>query len=55
MLNLNMEQLRNFVVTAKTQNLTKSAEQLYISQPTLSRMIAKLEEDLGAQLFDRKG
>lgn len=55
MLNLNMEQLRNFVVTARTQNLTKSAEQLYISQPTLSRMIAKLEEDLGAQLFDRKG
>ncbi len=55
MLNLNLEQLRNFVVTAKTQNLTKSAEQLYISQPTLSRMIAKLEEDLGAELFDRKG
>lgn len=50
-----MEQLRNFVVTAQMQNLTKSAEQLYISQPTLSRMIAKLEEDLGAQLFDRKG
>ncbi len=55
MLNLNLEQLRNFVVTAKLQNLTKSAEQLYISQPTLSRMIAKLEEDLGAPLFDRKG
>jgi DNA-binding transcriptional LysR family regulator len=55
MLNLNLEQLRNFVVTAKTQNLTKSAEQLYISQPTLSRMIAKLEEDLGVPLFDRKG
>ena len=40
---------------AKEQSFTKAAEQLHITQPTLSRQIAALEEELGTVLFVRKG
>lgn len=39
----------------KTKSFTKAAENLYISQPSLSAAIKKLEENLGAQLFERLG
>ena len=39
----------------KTKSFTKAAENLYISQPSLSAAIKKLEESLGAQLFERLG
>lgn len=48
-------QLRYFQVVAKHQHLTKAAAELNITQPALSKMIAKLEDHLGCQLFDRKG
>ncbi|MEG0260860.1 MAG: LysR family transcriptional regulator [Lysinibacillus sp.] len=49
------QQLEYFVVVAKLQHMTKSADILSISQPALSRSIAKLEEELGVPLFDRQG
>mgnify|MGYP002590126404 CR=1 FL=1 len=36
--------LRYFLVTAREQNITKAAELLHITQPTLSRQLAALEE-----------
>ncbi|WP_026564311.1 LysR family transcriptional regulator [Bacillus sp. UNC41MFS5] len=49
------QQLEYFRVVAKTEHFRKSAEQLAISQPALSRSINKLEEELGVTLFDRTG
>ena len=45
--------LRYFIVTAREQNITKEAELLLITQPTLSRQLAALEEELGTSLFIR--
>ncbi|HWR07691.1 LysR substrate-binding domain-containing protein [Sporomusa sp.] len=45
--------LRSFIYVAEHLNFTKAAEQLYISQSTLSKHIAELEEQLGVQLFVR--
>lgn len=44
--------LRYFVQVAKDKNFTKAAEHLYISQPALSKMIKKLESELGVSLVD---
>lgn len=47
--------LRYFLTVAKEQSFTKAAEQLHITQPTLSRQLAALEEELGTELFHRSG
>ena len=47
--------MRYFLTVAKEQNFTKAAEQLHITQPTLSRQMAAFEEDLGIKLFIRNG
>ena len=45
--------LRYFLMIAKLENITKAAEALHITQPTLSRQIRELEEEIGAELFYR--
>lgn len=47
--------LRYFLTVAKEQSFTKAAELLHITQPTLSRQLATLEEELGVTLFVRSG
>lgn len=47
--------LRYFLTVAKEQSFTKAAKQLHITQPTLSRQLSALEEDLGVTLFIRQG
>ncbi|WP_140720619.1 MULTISPECIES: LysR family transcriptional regulator [Gammaproteobacteria] len=49
-----LKQLRKFVVVVELRNFTRAAESLHIAQPALSRQIARLEEQLGAQLIDRR-
>ena len=50
---MNLTQLRYFTEAARCRNLSKAAVLLYISQPALSRQISKLEEAIGARLFER--
>lgn len=45
--------LRYFLCVAEEKNMTRAAERLRIAQPALSRQIARLEEDLGLQVFRR--
>lgn len=45
--------LKYFLTVAREENMTKAAESLYITQPTLSRQIAELEEEIGTPLFVR--
>ena len=52
---MTLNQLRYFRVLAQTEHYTKAADVLAISQPSLSRAIALLEEELDVLLFTRQG
>ena len=54
-INMELRLLRYFLTVAKEQSFTKAAEQLHITQPTLSRQMAAFEEELGITLFIRSG
>lgn len=54
-MSLNFKHLRYFWAVAHAGNLTRAAEQLFVSQSALSIQIRKLEEWLGHDLFDRQG
>ncbi|MEH7374730.1 LysR family transcriptional regulator [Neobacillus drentensis] len=47
-------QLKYFQTVARLEHMTKAAEELQIAQPSLSKTIARLEQDLGVPLFDRR-
>ena len=52
---MNLSQLQYFQKLAELQHYTHAAEELFISQPTLSHAIASLEDDLGCKLFRKQG
>ncbi|MDZ5699477.1 LysR family transcriptional regulator [Chelativorans sp. M5D2P16] len=50
---MNLQNLRYLLSIAETGSMTRSAEQLNMTQPALSRGLAALEEEVGARLFVR--
>lgn len=50
---MNLKQLECFIAVAQSLSFTKAAEDLGMTQPPLSRHIRRLEQDLGAELFNR--
>ncbi|KLI05674.1 LysR family transcriptional regulator [Mycolicibacterium conceptionense] len=50
---MHLDELQWFVVLAETEHVTDAAAELGISQPTLSRALNRLEEQVGVPLFDR--
>ena len=52
-LQINSSQIASFLAVARTLNFTRAAEELYVSQPVLSRRVAALENELGVQLVER--
>ena len=52
---MTLNQLQYFQTIARTENYHLAAEELYISQPSLSRAIAALEKELGILLFEKNG
>ncbi len=51
---MEMHQVRYFLAVAKTLSFTQAAEECHVAQPSLSRAIIKLEEELGGDLFRRE-
>ncbi|MEU4546832.1 LysR family transcriptional regulator [Nonomuraea dietziae] len=52
---MELNSLKQFLVVARLEHLSRAADELHIAQPSLSRTIARLESELGTPLFDRSG
>ena len=50
---MNSQQIRYVMTVAEEKSFSKAARKLFITQPSLSQVISKLETQLDAQLFDR--
>lgn len=52
---MEMTQLQYFRTVARLEHFTRAANELFITQPTLSKTISRLERELGVELFERDG
>ena len=52
---MEIRQLRYFLDIARTEHLTESARNLFVTQSTVSHSLRQLEDELGVRLFDRLG
>ncbi len=50
---MELRQIEYFCMVGKLQSFTRAAEQLHISQPSITQAVRKLEEEIAVQLFDR--
>ena len=52
---MTLTQLNYIITIAETKSINKAAEQLYVSQPSLTSAVQELEKELGITLFNRSG
>lgn len=52
---ISLRQMQVFEAVARNLSYTRAAEELYLTQPTVSMQIKKLEQDIGAQLIEKVG
>lgn len=52
---INVNHLRSFYICALHRNVTKAAEALHVSQPSVSQQLKLFEDELGFPLFFRNG
>lgn len=52
---MDFKDLTYITAIAKYQNITKAANSLYITQPTLTKFLQNFEKDLGQKIFSRLG
>jgi len=50
-----LPQLRGFCYAARSKSISKAAENMFLSQPSVSLQIKALERELGVRLFERRG
>lgn len=50
---MELRTMKYFLAVAREENMTKAAELLHVTQPTLSKALRALEEELGKKLFER--
>ncbi len=50
---MELRTLKYFLAVAREENISRAAEVLHVTQPSLSRQMAQLEQELGAKLFER--
>ena len=50
---MNIQQLEYIIAVDTHRHFSKAAEASFVTQPTLSMMIQKLEDELGVKIFDR--
>lgn len=50
---MNLAQMKNVIVIAQEKSFSRAAKRLFVSQPSLSKSIRLLEEELGVELFER--
>jgi LysR family transcriptional regulator, hydrogen peroxide-inducible genes activator len=52
---MELHQLRYFVAVADAESFTRAAERCFVTQPSLSQQVIKLEKELGQPLLERLG
>ena len=52
---MDIQQMKYFLAVAREENISRAAEYLYITQPSLSHAISQLENELGVPLFEKSG
>ena len=50
---MDFRELTYVTMVAECKSVTAAAKKLYISQPSLSQILSKVEQDVGVKLFDR--